>query len=176
MSGQAAELVQWAIRAQDHGRMPFAIVDKRHARIHLFDAAGREQGSSSILLGQAIGDDMAPHVGEHAQVGKVPLAERTTPAGRFVTEPGRNLKGERVVWVHYKSAFAIHRLRAGKGYKERQARLASSVALDKRASLGCVVVPEAFYLGFVQRLLGDGPAVVYVMPESGSMRDLPGSM
>ncbi len=176
VSPQAGELIRWVVRTRNHGSRPFAIVDKREARIHLFDRAGREQGSSSVLLGQAVGDDMAPDVGEHAQAGRVPFEERTTPAGRFVTEPGRNLTGEPVVWVHYESAFAIHRLRTGTSYKERLQRLASTSPGDKRASLGCVIVPESFYLGVVQRLLGEGPAVVYVMPENGSMRELLGAM
>ena len=176
ISPQAGELRQWVLRTRDHRARPFAIVDKRHARLHVFDAAGRERGTTPVLLGQALGDDIAPQAGANAQVGKVPFEERTTPAGRFETEPGINLKGEQVVWVDYESAFAIHRLRSGSGYKQRVERLASPTPADRRVSLGCVVVPEAFYLDVVQRTMGDGPAVVYVMPESGSMRVLPGAM
>lgn len=172
MSQQAGELRQWVLRTRDHGKRPFAIVDKRQARMHVFDANGREGGSSTILIGQAVGDGIAENVGKHAQQGHVPFEERTTPAGRFVTEPGRNLKGERIVWVHYDSAFAIHRLRGGAGFRERQQRMASASAADKRASLGCVVVPVDFYLDVVERMLGQGEAVVYVMPESGSAREL----
>lgn len=175
-SPQAGELIQWVLRTRDHGARPFAIVDKQQARIHVFDAKGRVSGSSSVLIGQAVGDDIAPDVGKHAQQGHVPFEERTTPAGRFVTEPGRNLKGEQIVWVHYDSAFAIHRLRGGAGYQDRQQRMASALPGDKRASLGCVVVPVAFYLEVVQRVLGDGSAVVYVMPENGSLRELQGAL
>ena len=98
--------------------------------------------------------------------------ERTTPAGRFVTEPGRNLSGERVVWVDYDAAFAIHRLRPGRTFKSRELRLASPDPHDKRVSEGCVVVPVAFYESVVLRVLGAGPGVVYVMPEAKPLRAL----
>jgi hypothetical protein len=168
----AADLVQWIARTRDHGARPFAIVDKRNARIHVFDAQARLRGSSAVLIGQAPGDFSAPQVGAHAQAGHVPFHERTTPAGRFVTEPGRNDKGEDVVWVDYDSAFAIHRLRPGAGLLRREQRLASATPSDNRATLGCVVVPVKFYAEVVHRLIGERRAVVYVMPENGSLADM----
>jgi hypothetical protein len=171
----ADEVRQFAssvITTGDHEALPFAIVDKRHARIHVFDAMGRWRGSSAVLLGQARGDGSAPDVGEHAQQGRVPLAERTTPAGRFLAEPGRNLHGEHIVWVDYAAAFAIHRLRPGASHALRVARLASTAAGDNRLSWGCVVVPVKFYLDVVARLLGRGRSIVYVLPENGRPGDL----
>jgi len=164
-------LARWTLRTADHAKLPFAIVDKKNARIYVFDRAGRLRGASTVLLGQAIGDGSAPDVGEHAQTGNVPLEERTTPAGRFVSEPGRNRQGEHVVWVDYQSAFAIHRLRPGASQRQRQARLASATPHDNRASYGCVVVPVRFYLDVVAPLLGQGRSVVYVLPEQGLPRD-----
>jgi hypothetical protein len=171
VTGEVRDLARWSMRTADHDGLPFAIVDKKNARIYVFDHAGRLRGASPVLLGQAIGDDSAPDVGEHAQTGKVPLEERTTPAGRFVSEPGRNRHGEQVVWVDYQSAFAIHRLRPGPSQRPRQVRLASATPRDNRASYGCVVVPVRFYLDVVARLLGQGRSVVYVLPEQGSPRD-----
>lgn len=52
-------------------------------------------------------DSSAPDVGRNTQDGHVPLHQRTTPAGRFVAEPGKNLQGETVLWVAYDVAFAI---------------------------------------------------------------------
>lgn len=169
---EAQQLRQWVVQSQDHGRRAFAIVDKRAARIHVYDARGQAIASSAVLIGQAPGDDIAPDVGEHAQQGRVPFAERTTPAGRFETEPGINLKGEHVVWLDYDSAFAIHRLRPGASEQERRQRIASTTPSDRRASLGCVVVPVAFYLDVVQPAFGQAGSVVYVLPESGSWREL----
>ena len=175
-SHDARSLVHWIARRADNEGLPFAIVDKKAARIHVFDRRGRLVGSSSALLGQAIGDDSAPEVGDHAQTGKVPIAERTTPAGRFVSEPGLNLHGEPVVWVDYAAAFAIHRLRPGASRGKREVRLASLAPADHRVSLGCVVVPEPFYKDVVQRLLGRSRAVVYVLPESRAVHEVFGAL
>ena len=168
LSADARELAGWVLKSRDHKDEPFAIVDKKDARIYVFDGSGRLHGASPALLGQAAGDDIAPGVGAHTMEGYVPFEERTTPAGRFVSEPGRNLTGEHVIWVDYDSAFAIHRLRPGRNQRDREARLASPQASEHRASLGCVVVPVQFYEQVVQRMLGNGRAVVYVMPETGS--------
>lgn len=105
--------------------------------------------------------------GQNMQDGHVPLHQRTTPAGRFVAGPGRNLQGEAVVWVDYDAALAIHRLRPGASHGPRLARLATPTPADNRASWGCVVVPAPFYLEVVAKLLGRGASVVYVLPEQG---------
>lgn len=172
LTHEARELHDWVVKSRDHDALPFAIVDKKAARIFVFDSHGRLRGQSSALLGQAPGDDSAPDVGEHTQEGAVPFKERTTPAGRFVSQPGVNLTGERVVWVDWNAAFAIHRLRPGRSKADRVRRLASPDAADHRASLGCVVVPVQFFKDVVERWLGAHRAVVYVMPESGDARDL----
>ncbi len=99
-------------------------------------------------------------------------AERTTPAGRFASEPGRNLSGEHVVWVEYDSGFAIHRVRPGAGYERRLQRLASATPADNRASLGCVVVGPTFYDEVVAPALGQQRGVVYVLPETRPVASL----
>lgn len=176
VSADARHVARWILDAADHGGQPFAIVDKNEARIYVFDAAGRLAGASSALLGQARGDQSAPGVGERTQAGNVPFNERTTPSGRFVSEPGRNLDGDHVVWVDYDTAFAIHRVRPGPGRRAREVRLASRTPRDNRASLGCVVVTEAFYSGVVQPLLGRKRAVVYVLPEDRPVREMFGAL
>ena len=175
-SDDARYVAQWAMETADHHGLPFAVVDKKDARVYVFDGRGRLSGSAPVLLGQAIGDSSAPDVGEHTQAGEVPLHERTTPAGRFVSEPGRNLSGEHVVWVDYAAAFAIHRVRAGASLRAREARLASDSPDDNRASLGCVVVPAAFYDSVVHPMLGRTRAIVYVLPETRSVRELFGGV
>jgi hypothetical protein len=172
LTHDARELHDWVVDTRDNQARPFAIVDKKAARLFVFDSHGKLRGQSSALLGQAPGDDSAPEVGEHTQEGVVPFKERTTPAGRFVAQPGVNISGERVIWVDWDAAFAIHRLRPGRSKVDRERRLASPNAADHRASYGCVVVPVHFFKNVVQRWLGAHPAVVYVMPESGDARDL----
>jgi hypothetical protein len=170
-SADAARVVAWVQHSGNAQGRPFAVVDKRSAHIYVFDRHGQLAGDSPAILGSAVGDKIAPNVGLHAQQGHVPFAERTTPAGRFEAEPGENMAGESVVWVDYASAFAIHRLRPGMGWKVRAARLASTSPGGKRLSWGCVVVPVAFYQGVVGRVLGGTRSVVYVLPETRPVQD-----
>ena len=167
LPGDVQELVAGVLALRDHQGRAFAVVDKQRARLHVFDAGGRLWGSSPVLLGQTRGDTSAPDVGRNTQKGSVPRHQRTTPAGRFVAEPGTNLQGEAVVWVDYDSAFAIHRLRHDAAHAARVERLATPTPADNRASWGCVVVPVKFYLDVVAKLLGRGTSVVYVLPEQG---------
>ncbi|MEJ6023985.1 L,D-transpeptidase [Ramlibacter sp. PS4R-6] len=176
VSRDTRELAQWVLQKSDHGARAFAIVDKKSAHLYIFDASGRLQGDTPVLLGQQPGDDSAPNVGEHAQQGFVPFHERTTPAGRFEAEAGVNDTGEQVIWVDYDSAFAIHRLRPGRAMRDREARLRSTDMAERRASSGCVVVPVRFFEDVVLRWLGESRSVVYVLPESGSARDIAGSL
>jgi hypothetical protein len=166
------QLAAWALAERDARGRPFAIVDKQQARLFVFDASGRLAGVSVALLGSTVGDHTVPGVGVRAQTGEVGLDERTTPAGRFDALPGRNLTGEHVVWADYASAFAIHRLRPGRALAARQARLDSPAPEDNRVSYGCVVVPVPFYEQVVQKVLGTGASVVYVLPESGELQHL----
>lgn len=163
---------EWILDSADHEGLPFVIVDKKEARIYVFDADGVLSGASTALLGQTRGDRSAPDVGRHTQAGRVPVHERTTPSGRFVSRPGRNLDGEHVVWVDYKSALAIHRVRPGASRRSREEGLASASPHDNRMSLGCVVVPPSFYGEVVQPLLGHGRGVIYVLPEERPVREI----
>lgn len=174
-SAEARYVADWAV-ADDAGGMPFVVVDKKQARIYVFERGGKLVGASAALLGQAIGDSSAPGVGQRTQNGSLSADDRTTPAGRFVSRPGRNLQGEKVVWVDYAAAFAIHRVRPGVSKERREERLATAMPDDNRVSLGCVVVPVAFYERVVQPLLGSASAVVYVLPETKPVHEMFGNL
>ena len=161
------QMAQRVRDSADHQRRPFAIVDKRAALLVVFHANGKLAGSTAALLGSTYGDDSADGVGERTQRGTLRASDATTPAGRFLTQPGRNHTGEDVIWVDLDAAFAIHRLRPGGGHHMRAKRLASASPVDNRVSAGCVVVAVAFFKGVVLPLLGRQPAVVYVLPEAG---------
>ena len=150
-------------KGDDHGR-PFVIVDKKAARIYVFGAGGTLVGMSSTILGQSRGDVPVPGAGQKNPASLLPY-ERKTPAGRFESQPGRNLHGEPVVWVDYDTGIAIHRVRPGYSQTQRQASLATEDPNNKRLSLGCVVVPEEFFLSVVLPTLGHGHGTVYVLPE-----------
>lgn len=157
-------VMHWVSQAADAHGQPFAVVDKKAAQIFVFDRHGRLAGSAPALIGQAFGDSSAPGVGDMPPA-TIPLELRTTPAGRFASQPGRNLKGEAVIWVDYAAAVAIHRLRPAAPAERRPQRLASPSPDDNRISLGCVVVDELFYDAVVAPTLGRERGVVYVLPE-----------
>lgn len=171
-SPDADTALRWVLDAEDHQGLPFAIVDKKAARIHVYAASGAPLGTAPVLLGSAPGDEglAAPLHGRDPR--SLTAAERTTPAGRFETQPGRNLQGEAIVWLDYGAALAIHRLRPAPAHERRPQRLASPRPEDHRISLGCVVVPVAFYEQVVAPSLGRQRGVVYVLPESRSVASI----
>jgi hypothetical protein len=173
LSADARVAAGRVVSTGDHHDRPFAVVDKKAARIHVFDRRGRLVGESPILIGLSPGDAPSPKMGSRAVASLTP-AERTTPAGRFASTPGRNDKGEAIVWFDYDAALAIHRLRPGPGADRRRTRIASPVASEHRVSFGCVVVPVAFYASVIAPTLGATPGFVYVLPElrpTGSFLD-----
>ena len=107
------DLANWVAASNDnlagHQRLPFAVLDKLGARVYVFDAQAQLIGASLVLLGSASGDDTPPGVGDK-KLSEILSHERITPAGRFVSEPGRDDVGNDVVWVDYDSALAMHRV------------------------------------------------------------------
>lgn len=164
-SATARQLVHWSTATADHQGMPFAVIDKPAARIHVFSAQAQWLGSAPVLLGAARGDRSTPGIGTRP-LSRISPHERTTPAGRFVTEPGRNLQGEDIVWIDYDAAVSLHRVRTTNAVERRLQRLTSPGARDKRISHGCVNAPAAFYDQFIAPWLGREPGVIYVLPDT----------
>lgn len=165
------QMTEWVLASADHQGQPFAIVDKKDARLFVFGANGRLLGSTPALLGQTPGDQGLNDIEGRAPAQLLP-AERTTPAGRFASEPGHNLQGEAVVWFNYEAALAIHRLRPAPAHERRPQRLQSGTPEDNRISLGCVIVAPSFYDTVVAPLLGRQRGVVYVLPETRPVQSL----
>jgi hypothetical protein len=153
------------LESQDHRLRPFAVVDKKQARLVLYAGDGRVLGAAPVLLGLQPGDHAVRGVGSKP-LSAIRPEERTTPAGRFDTEPGRNLSGERVVWMDYAEGLALHRLRPAPARERRAQRLASSTPADNRISLGCVILDADFFVAVVEPVLGRQRGVIYVLPES----------
>ena len=164
VSGDVRFAERWVREHDDNRGRPYAIVDKKTAHIYVHGADGRLIGSSAVLTGFARGDDSVPGIGTRP-VSRIRPFERTTPAGRFESQPGRTPAGEANVWIDYDTAIAIHRLRPGRSQPKRQAALASADPAAHRQSYGCVVVPPAFFDAVVMRALGKARGVVYVLPE-----------
>ena len=138
------------------------------ARVEVFDGEGKPMGSSPVLLGLAHGDDSVPGIGER-KMADIKPAERTTPAGRFQVEPGRNTQGEDIVWIDYDAAVSMHRVRTANKLDRRLERLASPKVADNRISYGCINVPAPFYDRFIKPTLGTYDGIVYVLPETRSL-------
>jgi hypothetical protein len=168
-----ARVTAWIRATGNHQGLPFAVIDKKAAMLHVFAASGRLLGSSPVLLGLAVGDDSVPGIGTR-KLSDIRPAERTTPAGRFMSEPGRNLQGEDIVWIDYDAAVSMHRVRASNKADRRLQRLATPTAADNRISYGCVNVPAAFYDAHVKPVFGLQPGVVYVLPETRPLDTLLG--
>ncbi len=54
-SARVRQLVRWSAATADHQGLPFAVIDKPAARIHVFSAQAQWLGSAPVLLGAAAG-------------------------------------------------------------------------------------------------------------------------
>lgn len=173
-SEEARHVADWVIDSGDSRHQPFVIVDKREGRVFVFDAAGKLRGASPALLGMAIGDDSVPGIGSK-KISDIRPHERTTPAGRFVANLDKNLKGEEMLWVDYETAISLHRVVAGTVQERRAQRLLSASSADRRISYGCINVPIAFYDNVVSPVFTGTFGIVYVLPETRTAREVFGS-
>lgn len=164
VSDDARRLATWVARTNDHAGTNFVLVDKKLARIHVFDADARLTASSPVLLGGNPGDDPVPGIGSRL-LSQVLPQERTTPAGRFVGERGHNTRDEDVVWVSYKDALSIHRVLTTNAEERRLERLATPTHDDNRISYGCINVPVQFYESHVRPAFAMHRAAIYILPE-----------
>ena len=172
LSADARTLVEWVGRSANNAGAPFLVIDKRQARVWVFDDHARPLGSSPVLLGSAIGDDTAPGVGDKP-LSEVKPEEKTTPAGRFVIENGRNLRNEDVFWIDYDAAVSMHRVLTTNPKERRLERLATPTPADNRISFGCVNVPVRFFeQTLVPTFSRAKGAVAYVLPETRPLRSV----
>jgi hypothetical protein len=168
-SVDARQTADWVVDSNDNHAMPFVIVDKSDAKVYVFDAQGRLSGAAPALLGLAIGDDSVPGIGDRPMSQILP-EERTTPAGRFVAEPGHNSHGVDILWVDYDAAISLHRVVTNIPKDRRLERLAAASPLEHRISYGCINVPARFYDKVVRPAFTRRKGIVYVLPETRSAR------
>ena len=165
-SSQARQMANWIVHSSDHKNRSFVIVDKTDAKVFVFNPAGRLKAAAPALLGEAVGDDTVPGIGDKPLAQVLPH-EKTTPAGRFIAEVGMSTRGEDVVWVDYDSAVSMHRVLK---IDQRVQRLASPTPADNRMSFGCINVPPRFYEQVLRPAVDAGGAVIYVLPETRPLR------
>jgi hypothetical protein len=171
ISADVQRFAQWATHSGDHQRLPFIVVDKINATASAFDAAGRHIRSTPVLLGMGIGDTFAPGVADMDMHQTQPW-QRITPAGRFFAEEDLNLQGERVLWVDYDTAIAIHKLSAKRTKQRRHERIRSPSPTDNRITFGCINVPPAFYDQVVHPNFRAKGGIVYVLPDTMPMKSV----
>ncbi|HLI64819.1 MAG TPA: L,D-transpeptidase [Caulobacteraceae bacterium] len=164
-SGVAARLADWVAATDDNGGRPFMIVDKRGARVFVFDEVGEFFGSAPVLVGLARGDDSAPGIGD-LKFSQISDDQRTTPAGRFVASFGPSAGHGTMLWVDFADAISLHPVMSVNAGEHRQARIKSGDPNQHRISYGCINVPKAFYDGVVLPALAGGSAIVYVLPDT----------
>jgi len=165
-SADVKRMADWVADSRDNGKNYFVIVDKKEAKVFLFDPTGQLQAATPALLGSAHGDDSFPGIGDKP-LAQVKPEEKTTPAGRFIAEVGESSsRGEDVVWVDYDAAVSMHRVIK---VPQRLKSLASPEVEDNRMSFGCINLPDAFYEKAL-RPAADRGAVIYVLPETRSLQ------
>ncbi|MDB5883424.1 MAG: hypothetical protein JWP43_3302 [Ramlibacter sp.] len=161
-SPDARHMANWVATSRDNKSMSFVIVDKKDAKVYVFDPQAQLKAAAPALLGSAIGDDTAPGVGDKP-LDKVLPEEKTTPAGRFIAEKGQDTRGEDVVWVDYDAGVSMHRVLK---VPERLASLESPSKDDNRMSFGCINLPPEFFEGALRPAVLQGGAVIYILPET----------
>lgn len=163
-TADARLVANWVVATGDHRKHAIVLIDKKDARIYVFGPDGQLRDSAPVLLGSARGDDSFPGIGDKP-LSAIRPEEKTTPAGRFVAEPGLNAQHEDIVWIDYDAAVSMHRIRPLVAKERRLERLASLSVDDNRISFGCVNLPVAFYEDVLSPSVKKYGAVVYVLPE-----------
>jgi hypothetical protein len=158
------------LATNDNHYLPFIIVDKIPAKVYVFDNGGHLLGASFALLGKARGDDSAPGIGSK-KLSAIRADERTTPAGRFVAFLGRDFQHD-LLWIDYDISLSLHRVITGNRGDHRLQRLATSSALDKRISYGCINVSVSFYETVVLTTFANTGGIVYILPEVKTLREV----
>lgn len=161
-------MAHWVADSRDNGARAFVIIDKRDARVYLFDPDAKLQTAVPALLGSARGDHTVPGVGDKP-IAEVLDEEKTTPAGRFVAEVGESSsRGEDVVWVDYDAAVSMHRIIQK---PERLQAMATPTPEDNRMSFGCINLPVDFYEKSLRPAVDRTGVVVYVLPETRPLQE-----
>jgi hypothetical protein len=163
-SQESKYLADWVVDSGDNQNMPFLIIDKKQAKVFVFDTNGKLHGAAPVLLGSAQGDNSIPGIGKMA-LSSIKPTDRTTPAGRFVASLGRDSHNKEILWVDYDLGIALHRVVTTQPKERRLQRLDAIDPLEHRISYGCINVPIKFYDNVVSPAFTKTNGIVYVLPE-----------
>jgi hypothetical protein len=162
-SPDAHRLADWVADSHDNGKHWFVVLDKQQAKVFLFDNNAHLDAAAPAVLGETVGDDSTPGVGDKPLSALKP-EDLTTPAGRFVAETGETAsRHEDVVWVSYDMALSMHRIIK---LPERLKAIATPDPRDNRLSHGCINLPDAFYEQHLRPAQDRAGLIVYILPET----------
>jgi hypothetical protein len=170
-SVEVRQVADAVVASHDNQRLPYVLIDKIDARVFVFDAAGRLQGSAAALLGMARGDRSVADIGDRT-VQAIRPPERITPAGRFLAYLDRDAEGREILLIDYDASIALHPVVKGTPEEHRAERLDSATADDNRISFGCINVPPTFFKQIVRPAFLHTRGYVYILPEAGSWATL----
>lgn len=168
---EVKRLVERILITQNHQSLPFVVLDKTHPEVFVFDAKGQLKGAAPALIGLAVGDESVPDIGQR-KLSSIQMAEKTTPAGRFVASLDLNLSGHQILWVDYETALSMHPVITSNLKEHRAERLASSSSEDNRISFGCINVTAAFFQNVVIPTFQGTYGIVYILPDSHAIQDV----
>lgn len=163
----AAQVIDWILDSRDNAGRPFIVIDKVDGKLYLFGASGRNYLETPVLVGIAKGDTSSPGVGNR-ELSQIPVAQRTTPAGRFLAFFGKAVGyKDDVLWVDFASAVSLHPVVTTNKREHRLERLRSPTAKDNRITFGCINVDAAFYKTAIEpEFRQGGGGLVYIIPEA----------
>jgi hypothetical protein len=167
----ARRMADWVVARHDNAGLPFIVLDKRDARLYVFQPNGHLVDQTPVLLGSAHGDETYPGIGD-VPIAQVKPYQRTTAAGRFVTRPGLDADHTDVVWLDYDAALAMHRVINKVKSEHRLQRIASPNPHVRRISWGCINIPIAFFDAYISPVFGKRTGVTYVIPERKSFTEV----
>ena len=170
VSRDARDIANWVVHSGDNQtgddrHLPFVILDKKDARIYVFDATGRLRGAAPALLGMGRGDIAIPGLGAR-ELSNIAPKDRITQAGRYVSYIGLDTHNEEVLWLDYQDGLAIHRVITTNPKERRLERLNSPTPSDNRISYGCINIPIKFFEQVVLPTFTGTKSIVYVLPET----------
>ncbi len=159
-------VANWVVQSHDNHGMPFVIVDKKQAKIFIFDAEGKILGAARALLGMAEGDYDPEGIGNKS-LAQIPPKQRITPAGRYIARLGNNGHGGLYLWVDYDANLAIHAVVNPPGQR-RLERIVSPDPKEHRISWGCINIPVICFNDIICPLFKKSKGIVYILPETKS--------
>ncbi len=159
------------LATKNHENRPFLVVDKLCASVLAFDMRGQLLGAAPALIGTTVGDEAAEGIGSR-QLDSIEVADRTTPAGRYVAYLGLNILNEKILWVDYDTAISLHPVVTKVPSENRVERLTSFTSSDNRISYGCINVSKSFFQKIVTPAFRESSGIVYILPDSHAIEEV----